>query len=261
MRVVTCFSTLGCPQLSLREAIALAAAHDLPMLEIRAVSGSTDLPRILAAEFGSPAQLSDHLARSPVAIAVVGSSHRLWGGQFDSDDLERLALWADAAGARYMRLFDGDAGGLDQNGLDEAAARLQIWRDIRTRKGFAVDLIVETHGALCADEALAQFCARFPDQPILWDTHHTWAGGNGLDHTLGIIGPRLAHIHVKDSTLANGQRRYVLPGHGDFPMDKLVALLADPALPCNAVSLEWELLWHPELPDLQTALGHAASWA
>ncbi|WP_137152261.1 TIM barrel protein [Devosia sp. FKR38] len=260
MTLITCFSTLGCPQLSLRQAIALAQANDLPMLEIRALSGSTALPSVLAAEFGTPTQLTAYLAGVPLSIPVVGSSHRLWGDTFDRDSLEDLADWAEAAGARHIRVFDGETGTLDESALDEAARRLQFWRDLKVSKGLVVDLIIETHGALCDDQALEQFCTRFADQPILWDTHHSWAAGNALEHTLEIIGPRLAHLHVKDSRMVDGKRHYMLPGQGDFPMDRLMALLARPSLPAAAVSLEWELLWHPELTDLQTALGHARSW-
>lgn len=256
---ITCFSTLGCPQLTLRQSLALARQHGLVQVEVRAISGSTDLASALASEFGQPAGLTDCLATSMVSIPVLGTSHRLWGGDFHLDDLEALAHWAGAAGAAYLRVFDGNSDTLGARDLDDAAERLDRWNDLRVRSGVEAELIVETHGTLCSEAALAAFCARFPDQKILWDTHHTWAAGNVLARTRGIIGRRLAHIHVKDSAIIQGRRRYVLPGHGAFPMTELRSVLASHE-PQAAISLEWEALWHPELPPLDLALDHALAW-
>ena len=57
-----------------------------------------------------------------------------------------------------------------------------------------------------------------------------------------------------------GKRIYVLPGQGAFPIKELDDLLPDQKTQA-AISLEWEALWHPELPTLEAALDHAASWA
>ena len=40
------FSTLGCPECSLGEAVALADEYDFRMLELRSVDGSIDLPKV-----------------------------------------------------------------------------------------------------------------------------------------------------------------------------------------------------------------------
>ena len=260
MPLVNCFSTLGCPQLSLHQAIELAQAQALSMVEVRTVSGSNDLPAVLGQEFGSPEELTAYLADTSVAIPVAGSSHRLIGSAFDFQELQELARWADAAGARFLRVFDGDGDALDAGLLDVAQARYEQWETMRADQGIQVRLLIETHGVLCAHPALEAFCNRLPTIPILWDTHHTWAAGNDLAATYKTIGQRLAHVHVKDSIITNGKRRYVLPGEGDFPVGILLELLLDERTSAPAFSLEWEKHWHPELPSLELALAAATNW-
>ena len=78
------------------------------------------------------------------------------------------------------------------------------------------------------------------------------------EQVLGQI--REKNLHVKDSTTdSDGRRRYVLPGHGDFPMAQLLSILQsnERHIP---LSLEWERHWHPELPPLDDALKAARGW-
>ena len=260
MSLVNCFSTLGCPQLSLHQAIELAQAQALSMVEVRTVSGSNDLPAVLGQEFAHPKELTAYLGDTGVTIPVVGSSHRLIGDAFDFQELRELARWAEAAGARFLRVFDGDGNALDAGLLDVAQARYNRWEAIRAEQGIQVRLLIETHGVLCTHSALEAFCNRLPTVPILWDAHHTWAAGNDLAATHGTIGHRLAHVHVKDSIITDGKRLYVLPGHGDFPVSILLELLLDERTSAPAISLEWEKHWHPELPSLELALATATSW-
>lgn len=260
MGLVNCFSTLGCPQLTLRQSAQLAQTRGIAMVEVRTVSSSNDLPATLGREFGRPEDLTAFLAGTNITIPAMGSSHRLIGDTFDFDELQDLAQWADAAGAHFLRVFDGDGETPDSNTLELAAARLEQWDAMRATHGIAVQLLIETHGVLCTNRALEAFCSRLPEAAILWDTHHTWAAGNPLVETRKIIGPRLAHLHVKDSLQHNGKRQYVLPGTGGFPMGELADLLANTPPASAAISLEWERHWHPELPELETALACAKEW-
>jgi sugar phosphate isomerase/epimerase len=261
MPLVNCFSTLGCPHLTLRQSVHLAQTHAVPMVEVRTVSGSNDLPATLGHEFGRPEDLADYLTDTNITIPAMGSSHRLIGDAFDFDELQELARWADAAGARFLRVFDGDSKKLDSKMLDTAEARFEKWDNIRATLGIKVQFLIETHGVLCSNAALEAFCDRFPTASILWDTHHTWAAGNALSATRKIIGPRLAHLHIKDSRMTGGKREYTLPGQGAFPMGELIDLLKHVPRESTAISLEWEKHWHPELPDLELALACAGTWS
>ncbi|MCU0794167.1 MAG: sugar phosphate isomerase/epimerase, partial [Opitutaceae bacterium] len=98
----------------------------------------------------------------------------------------------------------------------------------------------------------------------LWDTHHTWKkGGEDPVATWRAVRHRTVHLHVKDSVSVPSSRHpftYVTPGEGEFPMGPLIAeLRAYPHTP--PLSLEWERLWHPYLPPLDTALEAASARA
>lgn len=250
-----CISSLGCAELSLEQLYALAVSHGLQGVEVRALAGRVDLPALFAECYGTPHALAD-LPR-PVAVYGLGTSVRLLDATAnDVQSLADWAPWADALGARWLRVFDGGQGA-EPAELARAAGLWSAWRELRARRGWAVDLIVETHDTLVTAERLADFRMVLPDIGLLWDAHHTWRKGGVLPADLWPhIAPAVRHIHVKDSRDAPQGYTYVLPGMGAFPMAQTRALLAafDSPIP---LSLEWERLWHPHLPPLTVALAHA----
>lgn len=258
-----CFSSLGCAELSLEQTFALAVRHDVPLVELRALNGTVDLAATFAAAYGSPDGLAGWLRanETPVAIVAFNASLKLVGGSAaERTQLEGLAPWADAAGVRWLRVFDG---GKTADEVEFAAAEetLRWWRDLRKARGWRVDLMVETHDALFTAAAISRFVTRLPGTAILWDAHHTWRKG-GEDPLVTWAGVRrhVVHVHVKDSIAVPSARHpftYVLPGDGDFPCAPLLAAMAADRF-AGAVSLEWERLWHPYLPPLEEALRVAA---
>lgn len=267
------FSTLGCPDLSLEEVLDLGGRFAMDAVELRSVAGTTDLPAHFAAQYGSPEALSEHLAarrRRPrvgsaadPSVVALGTSFRLIGaGPGDRDALLAQALWADGLGVPWLRVFDGGREA-DAGELAEAASALAWWREERRRRGWSVDLMVETHDSLLDAARLARAAERLPGLGILWDAHHTWRkGGEDPQITWAAIGDRVVHVHVKDSVAVPSARHpftYVLPGGGDFPMGPLADTLRRASFR-GVVSLEWERLWHPYLPPLEEALAAARTW-
>lgn len=257
MTLIHCFSTLGCPELSLRQAADLAARHGIGAVELRALSGSIDVPAKLAEEFGSPEGLATWLDGQPVVLAAFGTSARLFGETFDLAEIERFLPWAEAANVPNLRVFDGGEG-LTESDVATGRERLDRWGDLRAKRGWETDIMIETHDALVHDEALHRFCRQVPRARVLWDTHHTWAkGGTNPLMTWERISRQVVHLHVKDSIAGPDGRTYVLPGDGDFPMAALRERL-DRDEVTMPISLEWERMWHPHLPPLGEALSSAA---
>lgn len=258
---VRCLSSLGCPELSLDAIIALAEKHDVPGIELRALGGTIDLAAYFAAEFGTPERLAARMKASRVRIAGFNASLHL-AGATDAERAQLLGLvpWAEAVGARRLRVFDGGKHA-DAAELAEMAATLQWWRAQRQRGGWTTDVMVETHDSLLTAAAIGRFLARVPDAPILWDAHHTWRkGGEDPAATWRAIRRAVVHVHVKDSIAVPSARHpftYVLPGDGGFPMTALRAALQADAF-AGRLSFEWEKLWHPYLPSLDEALTVAA---
>lgn len=70
------------------------------------------------------------------------------------------------------------------------------------------------------------------------------------------------HIHFKDSRLKKAPetgQEDVLPGSGEYPAAALRDLLTEVRYPYG-VSLEWEKLWHPQLPEIRLALREFQNW-
>lgn len=261
MSLLRCLSSLGCPELSLDATLALAASFGVEAVELRALGGAVDLAAYFRENYGTPAGLAARLATASVRVVALDASWRLIGGtEAEREQLAGLAPWAEAAGMRWLRVFDGGKN-VDAGEIDAARAALAWWRELRAREGWSVDLMVETHDSLFTTEALRRFWAAMPDVAVLWDAHHTWRkGGEDPVATWSAIRGRVVHVHVKDSVAVPSARHpftYVLPGDGAFPIAALRAALERDGF-AGPVSLEWEKMWHPYLPPLEEALGVAA---
>src|SRR6266542_5819659 len=102
------FSTLGCAEFSLDEVITLGQRHDISAFEVRALSGTLDLPTYFSTTFGAPTALAQELSSGGARIVVFDTSFRV----FDGSDADRRSLleflpWAEALGVRWLRVFDG----------------------------------------------------------------------------------------------------------------------------------------------------------
>lgn len=261
MSLHRCFSSLGCPELSLDAMCALAAKHAILLLELRAAGGTLDLPAYFAAQYESPARLASHLrALGTRIVAFDASLHLIGATAAEREALAALAPWADALDVRWLRVFDGGRS-LDDAEFSSALETLEWWRAQRERHGWRTNLMVETHDSLFTAKTLRRFRSAVPEIAILWDAHHTWRkGGEDPGVTWEAIGDAVVHVHVKDSIDVPSARHpftYVLPGEGQFPIRALFDVLRADNF-AGPVSLEWEKLWHPYLPGLDAALTEAA---
>lgn len=257
MPLLHCFSSLGCPEFSLDQTLALAAQFQVPTVELRALDGGIDLAGSFARTYGTPAAFGQRLAASAVKVVACNASLRLVGGTMEQrEQLIQLAPWAEAAGVRWLRIFDGGSAA-DAAELAEAVATLTWWRETRARHDWTVNVMVETHDAWFTGAAINRFLEWAPGTAILWDAHHTWRkGGEDPVVTWRAIRPAVVHVHVKDSLSVPSAKHpftYVLPGDGDFPIRPLLAALEADGF-AGPVSLEWEKVWHPYLPPLEQAL-------
>jgi sugar phosphate isomerase/epimerase len=261
MALLRAFSTLGCPQLSLDEALALAVKYGLGAIELRALGGSLDLPAYLTAQFGTPAALAAHLRGARVRVVALNTSlHVIGVTEEERATLLNFIPWAEALGVRWLRVFDGGKNG-DATEMAQAVETLAWWKNLRREGGWQADLMVETHDSLFNAAAVTRFLAAAPGTAILWDSHHTWKrGGEDPPATWRAIRASVVHVHVKDSISVPSAKHpytYVPPGLGEFPAAPLFAVLQADGF-AGPVSLEWELMWHPYLSPLEDALGVAA---
>jgi len=243
------YSTMGASELSLEQCGALAAEFGLDFLELRALEGSTDLPRLFNERTPKPSQ---------TPLRILGSSLRLTeAASADAEAFYGYAELAHRLRIPYLRVFGGGRveDGLSDGQLAHAARWVERVRDEMRARGWTSEIILETHDAFSLPQACMDLNERLSEPlNLLWDSHHTWRYGCETPaQTWEKIGPLVRHLHYKDSVMEGQQLRYVLPGKGDFPHAALFDLLNTQGYR-GGVSLEWEKLWHPEMPPLRDAL-------
>lgn len=254
------FSTLGCVELDLGNALALAARHCLNGIELRGLYGDLDLPRTLTSAFGSPDGFGAVVRAAPESVSVIALDTS-WSltkhAAGDTRELLDYVPWAEAAGIPWLRVFDGHAQGSPIENAERFAAALKWWDEQRARHGWRTQLMVETHDTLLHTDAVLELCIRATEVHLLWDAHNMWRRhGEDPLHVWQALRPHIAHLHVKDSVSVPSARHpytYALPGEGEFPAAELFAALRADGYR-GAVSLEWERHWHPYLAPLEDAL-------
>ena len=247
------FSSLGDPSLSFEASCKLAYEYGLAFVELRVMEGSLDLPGYFA-ERPFP-------SRPLRPIRVLGSSLRLIGSQkSEVDEFLRFAKLATALGVPYVRAFGGGEWGKTptEREIHSAQAVAENCREQIALHHLDCELLLETHGSFSDSEACLRLNQRLAEPlAILWDSHHTWrVAGESPDETWVRLGTQVRHIHYKDSVSDIQNRegcRYVLPGLGEYPTEALIQLLQNADYQ-GGVSLEWEKLWHSDLPPLHVAL-------
>jgi len=243
------YSTMGAPELSLDQCGALAAEFGLDFLELRALEGSIDLPRLFKERAPIPTQ---------IPLRILGSSLRLT--EASSADAKAFYGYAELAHRLhipYLRVFGGGRveDGLSSGQLAHAAECVDRVRSEMRDRRWNVEILLETHDAFSLPQACLDLNGLLSEPlNLLWDSHHTWRYGRETPaETWEKIGPLVRHVHYKDSVMEGLQLRHVLPGKGKFPHAALFDLLHTQDY-LGGVSLEWEKLWHPEMPSLRDAL-------
>jgi sugar phosphate isomerase/epimerase len=249
------FSSIGCPDASLQEMEDLAAAFELDFVELRALGGTIDLPAYFA-------KFQPEKPKVVEVRLVATNLHLMTATDQDIEVFLRYAALADKLGSRFLRVFGGGKWGdpLTESGLNHAADVVQLCRAALHNQKSSCEMLLETHSAFSASKCCLVLNEKL-EEPIriLWDAHHTWrSAGESPRHTWRQIGHLVRHMHVSDSRAKPaepGHQPYdcILPGTGEYPMAELRELLTEVGF-SYGVSLEWEKLWHPHLPEVPEAL-------
>lgn len=261
------FSTLGCPELSLEEIAALARRFSIGQVELRAVSERMDLPRLFTEKFRDAGTFNQWLADQEISICSLDSSAKLVGCSPEArQELLDFAEWAHALDVPGIRVFDGGKfqPQLDAEVRQEAIDFLTWWQEKKESHGWKVDLIIETHDALCTATHCLDLAEHAPTPVhILWDAHHTWRkAGEDPMKTWAEMKDIVRHVHFKDSVDTPSARHpftYTHLGDGEFPLHDLFRRLQEDGF-SGPVSLEWERKWHPYLDPLDHALEKLRYW-
>ena len=263
-RVPLGFSTLGCPQWSLKQILDFAQQYDFAALELRGLQDKIDIthhPDL------APAKLPDlkqRLAGQGLTVVCLGASARMH--DLDAAQLDEAGRYIDLAralGTPYVRVF-GDryvAGEAREATRERIAANLR--RLGERAYGQGVTLIIESHGDFTDSPSLLEIVQRADSTAvaILWDAHHTFvASHEEPEDTVRQLGRWIRHTHLKDSVAAGTDRRYVLTGTGEVPVKRQIEALAKIGYR-GYFNFEWEKRWHPEIDEPEIAIAQYAKVA
>jgi len=259
------FSTLGCPKWSWTEIVAEADRLGFGGIEIRGIQDEMDLTRHPDFQGTRLAGTKRDLDALGLVITDLGASAHM----HDKDPRERARQldegrrFIDLAarmGVPYVRMFpdkvpEGDTRADTTRRVIDGFTEMAAYA-----KGSGVVVIMETHGDFTSSAALEAILTGVGSDSfaLLWDAHHTFvSGGEAPEFTWGHVGRFVRHVHLKDSIPDGEERRYVLTGRGEVPVEEQVRVLAKAGYQ-GFYSFEWEKRWHPEIEDPEVAFPHFA---
>jgi len=257
-RLPLAFSTLGCPAWELSKILEFAQGNGFAAVELRGLMGNLDLPS--RPEFAPDrlAQSKKQIADQGIKIACVSSSTELHEPDAAKREKEiadaiRFIDLASALGAPSVRVFGNKLDGPREEIITRVASGMHQLGEYAGPRH--VTVIIESHGDFVDSATLKQVLTRAESSHVglLWDAHHTYVDGHEQpEHTVAELGPWIRHTHLKDSVPAGKERKYVLTGKGDVPVERQVQALRKIGYP-GYYCFEWEKVWHPDLLEPEVA--------
>ena len=264
----TAFTTLACPELSLKELLDLASRNGMDAVEIRLGSGDTLCGYSLEALDEAKALFD----QSGVALSDLATGITIKDGdRAVLSRMEHCAKMAQRLGAVGIRIFLGRGAKyftdpIDRD-LDGVAAVLREGAELVA--GYGVELWIETHSDYSTGAILREVLDRTNDSrvKVIWDVIHSVEWRESLEETVRLIGDSIVHIHLKDGTAPADPNRTAYDlcalGAGDLDICAIAKVLGRIGYD-GYLSLEWELMWHPELAacyaDTDALLGAYREW-
>ena len=247
-----CFSTLGCTDYSLCEAIALAKKHKIDAIEIRGLCDILDNEKIPFFFEEESENTKNLFMESGVCPIVLGSSCTFHDKEnYDAAIREGLAALriASRIGFSAIRVFGDRIEGDEEECLARIINGISVL--CKEAEGLGVFVLLEVHGEINTTrriEKIVAACGDFPRFCLLWDVCHTRKTCNPKDF-YERFAPYIRHVHFKD---IRGDL-HVLPGEGELPLKEIAEMMLSGGYD-GYFSLEWEKKWHPELPPMEKAL-------
>jgi len=260
------FSTLGCPKWTFLQILDFAQQHGFAAVELRGMLGEMNLPARPEFAPDKIIQSRREISSRGLKIACVSSS----AAMHDEDPQKRAQQLADARsfidlaaalGAPYVRVFGNDIKGPREAVIARVAAGLHELGEYAGPRN--VTVIIESHGDFTDSPTLKDILTRANSEHValLWDAHHTFATSHEEpEFTVAQLGKWIRHTHLKDSAVDGKDRRYVLTGKGDVPVERQIRALVNIGYK-GRYCFEWEKVWHPEIAEPEIAIADYAKVA
>jgi sugar phosphate isomerase/epimerase len=257
MAMKLAFSTLGCPDWSLRDIVGKGAQYGFDAIDFRGVQRTVELTRVPAFAPKAISETADFISSHGLHVCGISTSARLYVPGDDSPWWQRLGEAAEnvelarSLGASYVRVFVGQ---LQEQG-DRGSARQEIIRNYRELcrhvEGSDVLVLIETHDDWCNSSELAEIIDAVDHRlaGVVWDILHPLSvEGESFHHTVTALGGRIKLVHVKDFKRAGETCSYATIGTGELDPAELVGELRNAGYEGYLV-LELPKLHRSDLPE------------
>lgn len=267
-RIPIAFSTLGCPAWDWPKILTFAHDHGFSAIELRGLQGNMDLPSNPIFASDRIEQTKQEIDAHKLRIASVSSSATMFFEDparraKELSDARRFIDLASSLQAPYVRVFGGKAE-TDKNPVPDDATKKRVASALRELGDYSgpknVTVIIESHDHFTSSATLKDVLteANSPHAALLWDAHHTFATSNEEpEFTVKQLGQWIRHTHLKDSVGSGEDRKYVLTGRGNVPVERQIKALQSIDYK-GYFCFEWEKVWHPDLQDPEIAIADYA---
>lgn len=256
------FSTLGCPDWTIREIAEFAEKNKYTGIEVRGIQREMDLPK--CKEFNTAESRSATLKLMKdhgLKFINLGSSATLHFADAATrakniDEGKRFIDLAEQLDCPYIRVFPNNFPKEQEKNQTMELITSGLTTLADHAKGSKVKVLVETHGDLVHADDILQVMqsANHPGTGLIWDVSNMWTITR---ESPAEVYPKLKkyiyHLHVKDAKMVDDKLQYVFLGKGDVPIMQALDLVAVDNYR-GYYSFEWEKLWHPEIAAPEIAL-------
>lgn len=251
------FSTLGCPEYTVKEAVEKAVQYGYAGLSIRTLEGTTDIPNLPDFKSEMLPQTKSLFEENRIKLLCLSSGVKFSmpeeeerQAQFDSG--VRYTDLAAALKVPYVRIFGGAANG----SMKDMAPWIDRLAEYGAGRG--VKILLETHGGFSTAARVTELLSYTKSGSIgvIWDILHSLRHGEDYKETWSMLKDKIENVHVKDAEkYSPSEEKLTLCGEGKVPIPEIVELMLDDGYD-GFFEFEWEKAWHRELAGPETALPH-----
>lgn len=263
------FSTLACPSWTIEQVVDAALRMGYDGIELRLLNGEIIDP---VTDRKKARQAVSLCRAQSLEVCALDTSCKF---NF-SDPEERkqqvatLLNWirlAQEIQVPLLRVFGGQA--QVHNGSTPTEEEENSWVAESLRNAAleseqaSVTIMLETHDAFSSARRVSTVlqAVHSPSVAALWDSHHPYRVGETVEDVINVLGPYIAHVHVKDARRVPGNPDWqlVLLGEGEVPVNEQLKALEQYGYH-GYISVEWEKKWHPEIAEPEIALPQHIAW-
>ena len=262
--MLTCFSTLACPDFTWQEIYSMAKDFNFNGIETRGLGN--DIFSVKAPPF-TEKELPKTVAKLKelnIEIPCLSSGEPVNNPATKDKAVAEITAYIELAnklGTRFIRVL-GDKNPAPEGEIDDSFVISTMKELAEVAEQYNVTLLLETNGVYCDTLRLKKVLDAIGSRKVaaLWDMHHPYRfAGESPRQTVNNLGEYIKHVHVKDSVIEDGKTIYKMMGTGDMPLDEMFEALQSIDY-IGYVSLEWVYRWSKDLLDANIVVPHFSGY-